>query len=100
MSFSRDEFADLVYDALNHLYDFPYLQRHPLIRAMTDQVTTTQKIQSLRRALLDAIQAMSPKPGVPADEPTSGRRACSMSRQDHIHRHPLQRRCPKSRDDR
>ena len=67
MSFSRDEFADLVYDALNHLYDFPYLQRHPLIRAMTDQVTTMQKIQSLRRALLDAIQAMSPKPGVPAD---------------------------------
>ena len=67
MSFSRDEFVDLVYDALNHLYDFPHLQRHPLIRNMMDGGTTMQKIQRLRRTLLDAIQAMSPKPGVPAD---------------------------------
>lgn len=67
MSFTRDEFTDLVYDALNHLYDFSYLQRHPLVQCMSDPVTSSQKVQKLRRILLDAIRDMCPQPGAPAE---------------------------------
>lgn len=64
---SRETFADWVHDALNHLYDSPYLQTHPLAGALIEEEPASlPRSQQLRRALLDAIQAMRPEPGIPA----------------------------------
>jgi CheY-like chemotaxis protein len=64
---ARDVFADWVHDALNHLYDSPYLQTHPLAEQLTDpSAGTLPRSQQLRRLLLDAIQALRPEPGAPA----------------------------------
>jgi CheY-like chemotaxis protein len=64
---SFEEFTEIVHDALNHLYDSPYLQSHPL-HALFDPTPSPAMpaSQSLRRLLLDAIRAMRPKPGTPA----------------------------------
>jgi CheY-like chemotaxis protein len=60
------EFAQLVRSALAHVYDYSYLQNHPLAVALDtardhDQVT---RAQALRRVLLDAIAALKPPNGV------------------------------------
>lgn len=71
LSPTRDEFAQWVHDALSRLYDSPYLQKHPLATLLTDRESTTplRRSQNLRRVLLDAIQAMRPGPGIPAQSP-------------------------------
>jgi CheY-like chemotaxis protein len=64
---SRETFADWVHDALNHLYDSPYLQAHPLAEALIEEEPVSlPSSQQLRRVLLDAIQAMRPEAGIPA----------------------------------
>ncbi|MCX6040815.1 MAG: response regulator [Caldilinea sp.] len=67
----RDEFNQWVRSALNHLYDVPYLQSHPLAAL----VTTTQRdrSQQLREVLLNAIDAM--RPLSPAQQGSSAWRA-------------------------
>lgn len=66
MSFTYARFVELVQDALKHLYDSPYLQRHALIRCISEAEPTSPKSQELRRVLLDAIRALRPKSGAPA----------------------------------
>jgi len=68
---AREEFAKWVHDALNRLYDSPYLQKHPLanLLAREDDSARLQLSQHLRRVLLDAIAAMRPNSGVPAQSP-------------------------------
>ena len=64
---STEEFARWVKDALNRLYDAPYLQSHPLADLLTtDDSNTLQRSQQVRESLLEAIYAMRPKQGVPA----------------------------------
>ena len=68
----RDEFNQWVRSALNHLYDVPYLQSHPLAAL----VTTTQRdrSQQLREVLLNAIDAM--RPLSPAQQGSSASCCC------------------------
>ncbi len=67
---SYAQFADWVQDALNHLYDLPRLQNHPLAGLLAGQATTrVQRGQNLRRLLINAILSMSPEPGTPAQSP-------------------------------
>ncbi len=65
------EFSDWVHDALNRLYDSPYLQTHPLVARLcngqADRLLGGS--QCLRRALLQVIQSMRPGAGVPARSP-------------------------------
>lgn len=69
----------LVRSALAHLYDYAYLQNHPLAAVIDangdlDQVTRAQK---LRRLLLDCIEALrTPEEGKPPSE--EGARAYSI----------------------
>lgn len=61
--FPPHELVEQVRNALAHLYDYAYLQNHPLaIKLATapnpDQVT---RAQALRRALLDALEALHPR---------------------------------------
>lgn len=60
-----DEFAEQVRDALLKLYDPGGLHRHPLLRLVGEQAGEgTAGGQWLRQALLDAIEALHPAPGV------------------------------------
>lgn len=52
--------------ALEHLYDFPYLQQHPLAQESDPTMERSGETagQRLRRELVAAIEALSPGPGV------------------------------------
>ena len=56
------ELVEHVRDALTHLYDHVYLQRHPLARRLvpSDAVGVRTRAQELRRILLNAIEALNP----------------------------------------
>jgi CheY-like chemotaxis protein len=60
----RAEFDQWVRSALNHLYDVPYLQAHPLTHVVAADDNRTGRSRQLREALLWAIDAMRPLPGV------------------------------------
>lgn len=57
----------LVRQALEHLYDFPALERHPLAQLPGQDPAHAAALggQGLRRALLTAVEALSPGPGTP-----------------------------------
>ncbi len=67
----RDQFERWVHEALARLYDTPYLQSHPLADLLPLPTTASalHRTQALRRALLDAIHALRPVPGTPAQSP-------------------------------
>lgn len=61
---SHDEFARWVHEALNRLYDAPYLQTHPLAAALAGpDVSPLRHSQNLRRIMLNAIHALRPESG-------------------------------------
>lgn len=68
---NREEFSNWVHDALNRLYDSPYLQSHPLATLLAEEEgdATLHPTQNVRRTLLEAIRLMRPGPGVPAQSP-------------------------------
>ncbi len=55
-----EAFIDQVKDVLEHLYDFSFLQRHPLAQMLgggSDQAV-------VRRRMLDAVETLNPGPGI------------------------------------
>jgi CheY-like chemotaxis protein len=68
-----EAFIEQVKDALEHLYDLAYLQRHPLVgQADTDIGHAGESSgQSLRRRLAWAIEALNPGPGVSFNSPNA-----------------------------
>lgn len=66
----RNEFSEWVRDALNRLYDSPYLGEHPLGGLLSkEEAESPERAQHLRRVLLGAIRDLRPSPGAPADSP-------------------------------
>lgn len=63
--------VEQVKQALEHLYDFSYLERHPLALGIgyAAERTTETAGQRLRREFIAAIEALSPGPGVPFRAP-------------------------------
>lgn len=73
---TRDEtalpevFLDQVKQSLEHLYDFPFLNRHPLARDTTEpipsrNITTNEPLgHTLRRELIAAIETLNPGHGI------------------------------------
>jgi CheY-like chemotaxis protein len=61
-----EEFVENVKDALEHLYDLGYLQRHPLARdgLLAGTGGTEIAAQSLRREIASAVEALNPGPAV------------------------------------
>ena len=57
------DFPQLVRSALAHLYDFAYLQNHPLaLRMLTrEDLDNVSRSQALRRVLLDCVEDIRPK---------------------------------------
>lgn len=67
---NESAFADGVREVLDHLYDSPYLQKHPFADLFTDgAVDPRTRSQTLRRIFLDAIEAMRPVAQTPAQSP-------------------------------
>jgi len=66
-----DDFLEQVKDALEHLYDFPYLQNHPLANMAQSKGDSSSQspAQHLRRELMDVIDTLSPGPDVPFRSP-------------------------------
>lgn len=58
----RRQFATLVRQAVGHLYDQAYLQRHPLAELLTPAAAAEAKGYMLHRLLLEAIGALRPPP--------------------------------------
>jgi CheY-like chemotaxis protein len=69
----KDEarFMRQVRDAVAHLYDVAYLQRHPLAEALVPPLANGVRTrgQELRRIVLDAIEALNPGPSIPIRAP-------------------------------
>jgi CheY-like chemotaxis protein len=67
----RQAFSNWVHEALNRLYDSPYLQTHPLaaLLRVDEADAPPRRSQTLRRVLLEAIESMRPTAGVPAQSP-------------------------------
>jgi len=60
-----EEFIEQIKQVLEHLYDFPYLQRHPLAQgSILTESSNEPPAQRLRRETLTAVEALSPGPGV------------------------------------
>jgi len=63
---SLQEFAALVHDALNNLYDSPQLEFHQLgFLLIAPEKYPNRRAQELRRILLAAIRSMRPEPNTP-----------------------------------
>lgn len=60
-----EAFVGQVEDALKHIYDLPYLDRHPLARELAADASAGTPGQQLRRLLVAGIDALSPGTGVP-----------------------------------
>jgi len=71
LSPTHEKFAEWVRDALNQLYDTPSLQKHPLAVLLAEEGpgATAHRSQNLRQVLLEAMRALRPAPGVPAQSP-------------------------------
>ena len=67
---SREEFAQLVKEALNNLYDPVYLQTHPLSDILRGEPALGETAgEAVRMVLRDAIQALKPPPSIPVTRP-------------------------------
>jgi len=62
-----ESFVEQIRDVLAHLYDYPYLQNHPLIEQFEppNQLSPQGRMRFLRSLVLEAIEELNPGPDVP-----------------------------------
>ena len=66
----ESEFTDQVKDALSHLYDYMYLQTHPLADFLITNATGDGiRAKMLRQILLQAIEELKPEADIPVRSP-------------------------------
>jgi CheY-like chemotaxis protein len=67
----RDEFAVLVADAYEHLYDLVYLRSHPLTGELvrTASLTAKERARALHELLCTLVDELDPGPAVPLFSP-------------------------------
>ncbi len=65
----QDEFFRQVRDALSHLFDYPYLENHPLARRYwpNSEEVGPNRAQQLNRLLLEHIEELNPPEALPKD---------------------------------
>jgi len=87
--FTQAEFLRLVKDALAHLYDYPYLQNHPLALRYWPKGghEGPSRAQRLHRLLLESIEALHPPDAPSTDTPHA--RYYSLLVYRYVERWPL-----------
>ena len=62
-----ESFVEQIRDVLAHIYDYPYLQTHPLIEQFEppNQLSPQGRMRFLRTTVLEAIEEMNPGSDVP-----------------------------------
>ena len=61
-----EELQEQLQDALEHLYDYAYLQTHPLAAMVSEVAAGWNRGASLHRLLVEAIDSLKPPHGTPA----------------------------------
>ena len=86
---TQDEFFQQVRDGLNHLYDYPYLEDHPLALRCGPKVGRDgpNRAQRLYRLLLESIEELHP-PAAPSKD-TSRARSYSLLVYRYVEEWPL-----------
>lgn len=85
-----EDFSQQVKDALNHLYDYPYLESHPLASGVLDLTFGgPNRAQRLSRLLLETIEALYPPAQSTRD--TSKSRCYSLLVYRYIEEWPLEK---------
>jgi CheY-like chemotaxis protein len=86
---SKDEFRRQVRDALHHLYDYPYLERHPLALRCWPEVGRggPSRAHRFNRLLLESIEELNPPGEVAVD--TSHVRFYSLLVDRYVEERPL-----------
>ncbi|MGH2460922.1 MAG: hypothetical protein ACRDIY_18860, partial [Chloroflexota bacterium] len=64
-----DQFQDDVREALEHLYDYMFLESHPLARALAGEANGWQRGTALHRLLVETINRLKPPDGTPSHSP-------------------------------
>lgn len=65
-----EAFGKQVEEVLQHLYDYAYLERHPLAERYAEHLPgQASRAQRLRRLVLEAIEELSPPPSTPPTFP-------------------------------
>jgi CheY-like chemotaxis protein len=85
----QHEFRQQVRDALHHLYDYPYLESHPLALQYWPEVRRggPSRAHRFNRLLLESIEELNPPGEVAAD--TSHVRFCSLLVYRYVEERPL-----------
>jgi len=85
---AQDEFLQLVKDGLNHLYDYSYLDSHPLALRYRPEITQERsRAQFLHRLLLEGIEELHPPTEHSRDTPRA--RAYSLLVCRYVEEWPL-----------
>src|SRR5258707_1459255 len=56
------DFEQQVHDCLNHLYDFMFLQDHPLVGTLVPEITGPNRIQVFREIIINCVENLRPNP--------------------------------------
>src|SRR5258708_35998029 len=56
------DFEQQVHDCLTHLYDFMFLQDHPLVGMLVPEITGPNRIQVFREIIIDCVENLRPNP--------------------------------------
>src|SRR5258708_23824478 len=59
-SISPDEFGQQVHDCLSHLYDYAYLQDHPLVQRCAPDTAGANRVRVFREIIGEAIERFRP----------------------------------------
>src|SRR5260221_13189054 len=57
---SASPFEQHVRECLSRLYDYAFLQDHPIVQALTLNTLPAQRVQTFRQVMLDAIESLQP----------------------------------------
>ncbi len=56
------DFEQQVHDCLTHLYDFMFLQDHPLVGMLVPEITGPNRIQVFREIIINCVENLRPNP--------------------------------------
>src|SRR5579859_1712536 len=87
MSAMPIEFEQQVRDCLLHLYDYAFLQSHPLVELLAPNTPTEQRVQAFRELIFKTIENF--RPGTKSDFHTRHARAYNILTLRYVEDHDI-----------